>query len=219
MSEIIRAVTLTNRPRKLVQTGDAIPFYAGEAEPTKYLVPTDKGDFVRREYLESTVGNLAVMTQVGLPVPKAILVNRDEGFILVPDVKPNGKELYGQSLLSTLGSDYYLRSRPREDIDPLFIAATSDQNFGNVEKAVQRVISKADRHNIELPHDDPMELLVDSEGTYRVVILDAQQAETEPTDSEDEKAERRAANAESFTFFTEDILIEIRNKLMDEDIS
>ncbi len=68
-------------------------------------------------------------------------------------------------------------------------------------------MQKANRHGIQLPSDDPMELLVHPDGSWELVILDLAFARTNPVQSSFDRDQRKVQNY----LYREEFLDHIKN--------
>lgn len=196
MPEKLTVYTLDGRQRVLTQTTPvAIP--VEEEQEQKFLVTTNRGPYVQRPYHPHVIVNLLAMQQARLPVPQGVLINPEVGIMLVPDLKADGSELYGKSLISSLISRETIRYRPRPAIDEIYIDLTSSDKLPKVERALDAVIARANKHEIELPWDDPLEFRVQPSGKAKFICVDLDLAETTPVTSESERRTREESNRES----------------------
>ncbi len=121
-----------------------------------------------RGYIDAWIGFRAA----GMPVVPTLRTNAETS-LLVTDVKANGGEAYGKALqLITSGALDEQRTRPRQQIDEIFMDLTGINNFPAIEEEAQRLLDRANASNLRLPYDDPFELVVNPNGTWKLMTLD-----------------------------------------------
>jgi hypothetical protein len=131
--------------------------------------------YVQRIFDLSYIEKWKHLRSLGFSVASDILLNPMRGFMLLEDVKKDGSELYGKSLENSF---YYgtRRDRPRPEIDSIFLELTCDETFGQIQRGAERVVENANTRQIQLPSDDPMELLIHPDGTWDFITLDLEKA-------------------------------------------
>jgi hypothetical protein len=96
------------------------------------------------------------------------------GTLLETDIKAGGAEIYGKALYNSLigisAPDGRVRSRPM--IDERFLELTSSEHFDKIEAEAQKSLQIAQKNNILLPVDDPLELVVEPDGSFYLITLD-----------------------------------------------
>jgi hypothetical protein len=204
MPEKLTVYSLDGKPRVLTQT-KRVAMPIGVEEEQKFLVTTNSGLYIQRPYHPHVIVNLHAMEQARLPVPKGVLINPETGLMLVPDLKADGSELYGKSLMASLLSPQIIRYRPRPAIDEIYVDLTSSDKLPRVKRSLDTLIARANEHDIELPHDDPLELRVRPSGKAQFICVDLDLAKTEAVSSESERRLTRESNEESREFVFENL--------------
>ncbi|HSW99294.1 MAG TPA: hypothetical protein VLF71_05680 [Candidatus Saccharimonadales bacterium] len=156
------------------------------------------------------------MRDAGLPVvPEVFVTSRST--LLVTDVKADGSELYGKGLRRAAESYHpeEERVRPRPELDATFIGITSPEAMPAVVARVDELCARAQAHGIELPVDDPFEMVVRPDGSWDLITLDVRLGNVHDLTTMDD-AERRHLQANGLevkqTFLGE--LEKLRNALV-----
>ncbi|HEV7454485.1 MAG TPA: hypothetical protein VGO07_04460 [Candidatus Saccharimonadales bacterium] len=136
----------------------------------------------RREHNDHYIHSWQVCNEAGIPVVPEVMVS-DDDTLLVTDVKAGGSEVYGKGMARALSSYDHAqeRHRPHADIDALFMQITAPENVGAIRAEAERISQLAINAGMELPADDPYELIVHPDGTWQLMTLDLDLAiHTEP---------------------------------------
>jgi len=113
----------------------------------------------------------------GVPVVPELFVS-DIDTLLVTDVKADGSEVYGKGAAQAL-KDYrpdVTGDRANKGSDALFMEITKPENIETVLERVRFYSALATNAGIELPVDDPFELLVRPDGSWDLITLDLSMA-------------------------------------------
>ena len=190
MSERITAYSLDVRP-VVYDRVTRIPLFAGGREGKSYFTAHDvvsntDTSFVQRRFDPDFIRNWKRMNAVGLPVVPEIFLNPGRDFMLTPDVKADGSEVYGKGLRDVLEGRYrYTRERPRPEIDEIFLELTAPQNIPMILQAAKSVASIANAHSVELPSEDPMELIIHPDKSWGIISLDLDSAKLDEREPEE----------------------------------
>jgi|GEM_PF-6758441 len=194
MSEKLIAYSLDVVPR-IVDSQNVTLLHGGGTEEPSIFVRADTHSFIQRPYDKTYIAHWNVMKKAGLPVMQDLLINPKRGFMLLTDIKSDGSEVYGKELAYCLRiPDLTPRERPRTSIDKLFLDLTDKETFPLIEQAADSLVHRANSHDIQLPSDDPMELLIHPDGTWELVILDLALARTNPVQSSFDREQRTIQN-------------------------
>lgn len=146
-----------------------------EGAETKHLLEGTVGRrrifLVEREFDQSYINNWHIFRKAGLPVVPTLRVSSRKT-LLITDIKADGSEIYGKSLLTSLHDIHEIRSRPRLDVDRIFLRLTQPGNFQTVDRKVKEYLDIANSEQIRLPFDDPFEFVVHPDGSWELMILD-----------------------------------------------
>lgn len=110
----------------------------------------------------------------GMPVPPLYLRGLS-GTLLIPDIKEGGSEVYGTGMARDMYRQLR-RDRPRPGVDQHFIRLTGPDALPAVVAEVRAYVDRATRHNLQLPDHDPFQLVVHSDGTWKLAIRDLRTA-------------------------------------------
>ncbi len=110
-----------------------------------------------------------VAAQTGIPVAPSKQIARDKVSIL--DVAEDGVFI-DKALLGTLIGLYETQNMTPEYLSHPALYAFQQMRFEDVVKEAQALADLATAHNIVIPHDDPMNLLVKPDGSWRMMLLD-----------------------------------------------
>ncbi len=106
----------------------------------------------------------------------------DRGTVVMPDIRADGSELYGKSLVFQANNTFQTElTQPRapHPLDSVFLSIVqSPTELATIESVARVYAKKATRNNILLPGDDPFELIVhpDPEHRWDVICLDVEEA-------------------------------------------
>jgi len=121
--------------------------------------------------IEFWLKNWKTFHDAGLPIPPSIRVSQT-GNIFVTNLRANGEEMYGKGfLIEAISKHIFGQSFELRDIDKVFFEVWSTQKK-EIIKTIWRLMEIANENNIVLPPDDPFELLVSSDGSWKLVIVD-----------------------------------------------
>lgn len=133
----------------------------------------------------------------GLPVPSDVYLIRVESNrpaypnewhnrrVIIPDVKADGSEVYGDQLARSMKPPVTKRGitvggqeseRRHRDIDPLFLQATSPENFPSIEARVRELQRTLDEHGLYVSGQDGYKLVVHPDGSWDIVMEELQAA-------------------------------------------
>lgn len=105
---------------------------------------------------------------VGIPVVPTLGITQ-RGTVVMTDLRADGSELYGKSLV------FYSHGEKREpsELDSIFLQILSDtEKLKAIKEEAIRLAVKAGESGIAMPIDDPFELLVKPDGTFSLICLD-----------------------------------------------
>jgi len=168
----------------------------------------------RRESNHHYITTWLVCRVAGIPVVPEVFIS-DNDTLLVTDVKADGSEAYGKGMAQALTGYLHERHRPHTNIDRLFIEATAPSNIDTIKAEAERYSQLATRAQMELPDDDPFELIIHPNGTWELMILDLDRAMHVDSDHLDgilgDRMVRKNREAVDFFMFQ---LSKIRGKLL-----
>mgnify|MGYP001576519248 FL=1 len=139
-------------------------------EPKYILTTLDGQSFIQRQYDTRYIEMWKALRAAGVSVSK-LWIDREKEFMLLPDYKADGSEFYGKGKSINL-SQNSPEQRPRREIDRIFLHLSDANNFPKLETKMDEIIAQANARNIQLPFDDPMELLVHPDESWEFMILD-----------------------------------------------
>ncbi|MBI2334436.1 hypothetical protein HYU96_01415 [Candidatus Daviesbacteria bacterium] len=150
-------------------------FKIPEGAETKHVLEGRVGRrrifLVEREFNQSYINNWHIFRKAGLPVVPTLRVS-SRNTLLVTDIKADGSEIYGKSLLTSLHDIHEIRSRPRLNVDRVFLQLTQPGNFQSIDRKTKEYLDIANSERIRLPFDDPFEFVVHPDGSWELMILD-----------------------------------------------
>ena len=115
----------------------------------------------------------------------------DDERVIMTDLTAEGGCLYGKNKSLQMTGD-------KNSIDDIFLSIDPEE----ITKQAQEIVEKANKAGISLPMDDPLELLVNPDGTWRLLVLDLSMLEF--------RLEQRsviANNEEAIDFFNHQLQI------------
>jgi hypothetical protein len=158
-----------------------VPFFSAAQEEkskvTAHLAgePSPRG-FYERAAEDDTAGVWQAYRAAGVMVTPELFL-ADNGKQLVPDMKADGSELYGKLRRHWLTepldfADPNAPTKPEHpEIDELFVGLLRKKER-QVRERVAAYMRAATAAGIELPYDDPAELLIRPDGSWDVLALD-----------------------------------------------
>ncbi len=113
-----------------------------------------------------------IFKEAGLPVVPTMRKTED-GRIFVTDVTADGSEVYGKYFWHELmveSQEIIEGAKRMED----FLKILEGAEFERLRGEVEKYKNLANQHNLYLPADDPFELVVYPDGTWKIMMLDLQ---------------------------------------------
>jgi hypothetical protein len=115
--------------------------------------------------------------EIGLPVVPTLRMTKDRN-LLVTDVKVGGWETFGKGLLH--GIEHYRDVElPEQNYVEAFLQVIKKDVLAIKQQALEYA-EIASSHGVQLPWDDPFELMVNRKGEWKLMILDLGEAELKP---------------------------------------
>ncbi len=171
------------------ESRDATIAVLGRAALPISVAATEQKDFVRagisdaphieslieRRFSPRVVAAWEFFRQVGLTVAPALYTREVAGRQYMADVKRDGSEVYGRHISSVVlqgGTRLY----PRVEIDAIFVdILKTPSTAAEVWRTIEERVALATKLGIELPIDDPYELIVSPSGKWDHISLDLEQ--------------------------------------------
>jgi len=113
--------------------------------------------------------NWQLLKDAGLPVPATVRLS-EKNTILITNFKAHGEEMYGKGLL------YEYEKIPPQELklshtDHIFLELMKTSKKAILTE-MERLVGIANEHTVFLPGDDPFELLISPDGSWKFVITD-----------------------------------------------
>ena len=177
-AEVVQAISHGSDAAVTIHIDSREPFYAGGAEEKWLLRGTVDGQaasLVERSFLgEEYVAIWKQFRNSDIPtLPDIYTSERDT--LIVPDMKADNSEFYGKSLQIALAQGRRHRERPQSDAH--FIELISqEETKAQIEAAAYGLGAVAAQAGIILPAEDPIDLQVHADGTWKLMALDVDSA-------------------------------------------
>jgi len=145
------------------------------SERTRKLAMVERGPYSRgQQALERVLERWKACKDCGIPVVPTLRITDDQTLIAT-DMKADGSEIYGKAM-SMYFSEF--RKNTLTDVDYIFILIYQSEIAKIIDQA-HRLAYLTAQNGILLPIDDGFELIVRTDGSWELIILDLYLAEVD----------------------------------------